>query len=325
MDPQMKERIFFFFFSAVLVRIIEKNCIRKVTMKIIITGNKGQLGADCAIVLSKIHEVLGVDIDEVDITKFQDVEDLVQQFGPSIIINCAAYTRVDDCEAEKELAWKVNVTGAENLARCIRKYGGCLIHISTDYVFNGRKAVPEPYMETDETDSISYYGKTKLEGEEAVVRTTDQHVIIRTAWLYGISGHNFLKAMLKLSFRNSDNKIKVVNDQFGSPTWSYRLALQIEKLIQTNYRGIFHATAEGYCTWYELAAYFLNKMDVPHAIIPCTTFEYPTPAARPMNSILENRNLKDKGINLMAHWKADVDEFVFRFRKVLIEEAEKGI
>ena len=114
-------------------------------------------------------------------------------------------------------------------------------------------------METDVPNPISYYGMTKLEGEEAVKRTTDQYIILRTAWLYGISGHNFLKTKLKLSLRSSDNKIKVVNDQFGSPTWTYRLALQIERLIETNYRGIFHATAEGHCTWYELAVIFLKK------------------------------------------------------------------
>lgn len=292
-------------------------------MKIMITGDKGQLGADCTRVLGETHEVLGVDIDEVDITKLPDIELLVQQFTPNIIVNCAAYTRVDDCEIEKELAWKANVTGAENLAKCVDKHGGRLIHISTDYVFDGRKKVPEPYVETDVPNPLSYYGITKLEGEEAVKRTTDQYIILRTAWLYGISGHNFLKTMLKLSLRSSDNKIKVVNDQFGSPTWSYRLALQIEKLIETNYRGIFHATAKGYCTWYELAVYFLKKMDVSHTIIPCTTEEYPTPTARPMNSILENRNLKEKGMNIMANWKSDVDKFVLNFREVLLKEIKK--
>ncbi len=230
-------------------------------MKIMITGAKGQLGIDCTKVLGETHEVLGVDIDEVDITKLPDIELLVQQFRPDIIVNCAAYTRVDDCEFEKGLAWKANVTGAENLAKCVNKHGGQLIHISTDYVFDGRKKVPEPYVETDVPNPISYYGITKLEAEEAIKRTTNQYIIIRTAWLYGISGHNFLKTMLKLSLRSSDNKIKVVNDQFGSPTWTYRLALQIERLMETNYRGIFHATAKGYCTWYELAVYFLKKMD----------------------------------------------------------------
>ena len=292
-------------------------------MKILITGDKGQLGADCTKVLGKTHEILGVDIDKVDIAKLPDIDLLVQQFTPNIIINCAAYTRVDDCEIEKESAWHANVTGAENLAKCVDKHGGCLIHISTDYVFDGRKKVPDPYVETDVPNPVSYYGITKLEGEEAIRRTTDQHIILRTAWLYGIRGHNFLKTMLKLCLRNSDNKIKVVNDQFGSPTWTYRLALQIERLIETNCRGIFHASADGYCTWYELAVYFLKKMELPYNIIPCTTEEYPTPAARPMNSILENRNLEEKGIDIMANWKSDVDKFILNFRKVLLNGIEK--
>ncbi|MBW2407122.1 MAG: dTDP-4-dehydrorhamnose reductase [Deltaproteobacteria bacterium] len=292
-------------------------------MKIMITGDKGQLGADCTRVLGEAHDVFGVDIDEVDIAKLPDIEWLVQQFGPNIIVNCAAYTRVDDCETEKELAWKANVTGAENLAKCVDKYGARLIHISTDYVFDGRKKVPEPYVETDEPNPISYYGITKLKGEEAVKRETDRYVTLRTAWLYGISGYNFLKTMLKLSLKNSDNKIKVVNDQFGSPTWTYRLALQIETLIETDFQGTFHATSEGYCSWYELADYFLKKMDVPHTVIPCTTEEYPTLAVRPMNSILENRNLKEKGMNIMTHWKSDVDNFVLNFRDVLLKETEK--
>jgi dTDP-4-dehydrorhamnose reductase len=292
-------------------------------MKIMITGDKGQLGTDCTKVLGETHEVLGVDIDEVDITKLPDIESLVQQFRPNIIVNCAAYTRVDDCEIEKELAWKANVTGAENLAKCVDKYGDRLIHISTDYVFDGRKKVPEPYVETDKTNPISSYGMSKLEGEKAIQNTTNRFIILRTAWLYGISGQNFLKTMLKLSIRSSDTKIKVVNDQFGSPTWSYRLALQIERLVEADYRGIFHATAEGQCTWYELAVYFLNKMDVPHTIIPCTTEEYPTPAPRPMNSILENRELKEKGMNIMADWKSDVDEFVLNFREVLLKGIEE--
>ena len=292
-------------------------------MKIMITGDKGQLGTDCTKVLGNTHEVLGVDIDEVDITQLPDIESLVQQFRPNIIVNCAAYTRVDDCEIEKELAWKANVTGAENLAKCVDKYGDRLIHISTDYVFDGRKKVPEPYVETDKTNPISSYGRSKLEGEKAVQKATDRFIILRTAWLYGIRGHNFLKTMLKLSLRSSDNKIKVVNDQFGSPTWSYRLALQIERLVETNAQGVFHATAKGYCTWYELAVYFLKKMDVPHTIIPCTTEEYPMPAPRPMNSILENRNLTEKGLNIMADWKSDVDEFVLNFREVLLKELEE--
>jgi len=292
-------------------------------MKIMITGAKGQLGADCDRLLRKRHEVMALARDEMDITNVPDVDTRIKQFLPDVIINCAAYTQVDKCETEKDDAWKVNVAGAENLAECTEKYGSRLIHVSTDYVFDGRKNVPEPYVETDETNPVSYYGKTKLAGEKAIKSATDRFIIVRTAWLYGISGHNFLKTMLKLSYRSSDNNIKVVNDQFGSPTWTHRLALQIERLIETNYRGIFHATAEGFCTWYELADYFLKKMDVPYTMTPCTTLEYPTQAARPMNSILENRNLKDKGMNIMAHWETDIDEFVLNFHKVLIKETQK--
>lgn len=291
-------------------------------MKIMITGAKGQLGADCKYVLRKPYELMAVGRDELDITNASDVDALVKKFMPDIIINCAAYTKVDQCENERELAWKVNVTGPQNLALSAKKYGSSLIHVSTDYVFDGQKKVPDPYVETDQTNPISNYGSSKLEGEKAIKNAMNRFMILRTSWLYGINGHNFLKTMLKLSFKSSDNKIKVVNDQFGSPTWTYRLALQIKKLIETDHRGIFHVTAEGYCTWYELASYFLSKMDVPHTIVPCSTEEYPTPAARPMNSILENRNLKEKGMNIMDNWKADVDKFVFNFRDVLVKEME---
>ncbi|MGA8178998.1 MAG: dTDP-4-dehydrorhamnose reductase [Desulfobacterales bacterium] len=292
-------------------------------MKIMITGAKGQLGADCDRLFRQRHEVMALARDGMDITNAPDVDTRIKQFSPDVIINCAAYTQVDQCETEKDDAWKVNVAGAKNLAVGAEKYRSRLIHVSTDYVFDGRKNVPEPYVETDETNPVSYYGKTKLAGERAIESATDRFIIVRTAWLYGISGPNFLKTMLKLSYKSSDNNIKVVNDQFGSPTWTHRLALQIERLIETNYRGIFHATAEGFCTWYELADYFLKKMEVAHTMIPCTTIEYPTPAVRPMNSILENRNLKDKGLNIMAHWETDIDEFVLNFRKVLIKEIRK--
>ena len=292
-------------------------------MRIMITGAEGQLGADCHRVLRKRHELMAVARNELDITNAPNVDTRVKNFMPDIIVNCAAYTKVDQCETEKDLAWKANVTGAENLAKCVDKHGGRLIHISTDYVFDGKKKVPEPYVETDVPNPISFYGITKLEGEKAIKEATDRFVILRTAWLYGIDGHNFLKTMLKLSRKSSDNKIKVVNDQFGSPTWTHRLALQIARLIETDCRGTFHATADGYCTWYELAVYFLEKMDVPHKIIPCTTEEYPTPAARPVNSILENRNLKERRMNVMADWKFDIDEFVLNFREVLLKETEK--
>lgn len=293
-------------------------------MKILVTGGKGQLGTDCVRVLREIHDVLAMGSDELDITCRADLEALVQKFMPDIIINCAAYTQVDQCEIEKKLAWKVNVTGTENIVKCLEKQGDRLIHISTDYVFDGRKKIPEPYVETDEPNPVSYYGTTKYESEKVVQRASDRHVIVRPAWMYGVNGHNFLKTMLRLALKNPKDEIKVVNDQYGSPTWSYALALQIERIIHADAGGIYHATAEGFCTWFELTQYFLNKMRVLHNIVPCTSEEYPTRAQRPKNSILENRHLKEKGINIMSHWQDDIDEFVSGFGEKLLAEIGKG-
>ena len=289
-------------------------------MKIMIIGAKGQLGSDCAKVLRADHEIMALDLEEIDITRMSDVESMVKYFSPDIILNCAAYTQVDNCETEKELAWKANATGPKNLALSIEKHGGKLIHISTDYVFDGRKKVSQPYVEEDKPNPLSYYGITKLEGEKAIKQIIDRYMIIRTAWMYGASGQNFIKTILKLALKNPNNEIKVVNDQYGSPTWSYRLARQIARLILTNSCGTYHATAEGYCTWYELAKYFLNKMEVPHVMIPCTSEEYPRPAPRPKNSILENKHLKEIGINIMTPWKDDLDQFISNFRDRLLHE-----
>lgn len=286
-----------------------------------IAGNKGQLGSDSEIVLGTDHELLAIDLDELDITNLSDVQNVVQDFSPHVILNCAAYTLVDKCETEKELAWNVNVIGPKNLALSVGKYGGRLIHISTDYVFDGRKKIPQPYAEADAPNPINYYGITKNEGEKAVRNALHEHVIVRTSWLYGFKGHNFLKTMLKLALKNPDKEIRVVDDQYGSPTWSYRLAQQISRLVDTDGRGTFHATSEGHCTWYELAECFLEKMDVPYILVPCTSEEYPTPAARPKNSILENRHLKNKKMNIMRHWIDDLDRFVSKFRERLIGEA----
>jgi dTDP-4-dehydrorhamnose reductase len=293
-------------------------------MKILVTGGKGQLGTDCVRVFRETHEVLAIDLDELDITRLSDLEALVQKFMPDIIINCAAYTHVDNCEIEKDLAWNVNVTGTENLLKCSENQGGRLIHVSTDYVFDGSKKIPEPYVEKDKPNPVSYYGKTKYESEKVVRKGADRHVILRPAWMYGVNGQNFLKTMLKLALNNPEDEIKVVNDQYGSPTWSYILALQIQRIIDTDAGGIYHVTAEGYCTWFELAEYFLNKMQVPHTIVPCTSEEFPTRAKRPKNSILENRHLKEKGINIMSQWQDDIDRFVSSFREVLIGEITKG-
>ena len=291
-------------------------------MRIMVMGGKGQLGSDCTQVLKQKNDVISLDLEDVDIALFLDIEKKIADFLPDIIINCAAYTHVDNCETEREPAWAVNVKGAENLAVCVQKYGGRLVHISTDYVFDGRKKIPEPYVEDDELNPLSYYGITKLEGERVVRESTDRHIILRTAWMYGVNGHNFLKTMLRMALKNPKNEIKVVRDQYGSPTWSHRLALQITKLIDKNCWGTYHASAEGYGSWYQLAKYFLKKMEVPHAVVPCSSAAYPTQAIRPQNSILENHRLKKMDINIMAPWQDDLDRFIADFRDKLINEAQ---
>jgi len=288
-------------------------------MKILITGGKGQLGSDCVRVLRDSHEIRITDLEDLDITSFSEVSASMGVFLPDIILNCAAYTQVDACETHQDLAWKVNVKGPENLALCAQEHGGKLIHISTDYVFDGKKPLPEPYVEDDAPGPLSYYGKTKLESEQVVHRTAERHIILRVAWMYGISGHNFLKNMLRLALENPRKTIRVVSDQFGSPTWSYRLALQIASLLEKDAQGTYHATSEGHCSWYEFAGYFLRRMEIPHSIEPCTTQEYPTPAPRPRNSILENQRLKQEGISLMRDWRMDVDQYVADFREELIK------
>jgi dTDP-4-dehydrorhamnose reductase len=291
-------------------------------MKILICGGLGQLGSDCNIVFSREHEVLACGSKELDITDPKAVENKLRGFTPDIVVNCSAYTKVDACETEKERAWKVNAEGPKNIALAANKYGGRIIHVSTDYVFDGKKRPPEGYNEDDKTAPLSHYGRTKLEGELAVRKIADNYIIVRTSWLYGIHGPNFLKTMLRMVREKPERKIKVVHDQVGSPTWSYRLAQQINTLFERNCQGLYHATSGGSCTWYELARYFLDRLEVKYTILPCTTEEYPTPAIRPKNSILENRNLKADGVNIMLHWKRDIEDFVRDFRTSLIEECD---
>ena len=287
-------------------------------MKIIITGAGGQLGHDCREVFGQNHQVTALDRRELDITRQAHVHETIGKIRPDLIINCAAHTGVDACETETERARELNVSGPRYLAQSAARWGSLLVHISTDYVFDGQKPIAEGYVEDDDPRPLSVYGKTKLAGERAVRQETEHHIILRTAWLYGIQGHNFLKTMLKLTRANPSREFKVVNDQFGSPTWSYRLALQIEKLVEKGARGIYHATAEDVCTWYELADYFLKKMKVPHRIIPCTSEEFPTAAVRPKNSIMENGLMKKERINIMMPWQDDVAQYAAQFGEQLI-------
>jgi len=292
-------------------------------MKIIITGANGQLGYDCSRLLIPNHDVYAYSSKQLDITNINDVRAFLKKRNPDIVINCAAYTAVDQCEDDKERCMLVNAKGPGILAEQAEETGAKLIHISTDYVFDGSKSVPEPYTEDDPVAPLSVYGKSKLEGERLIREHTENHLIIRTAWLYGIGSGNFLKTMLRLAISEQRKKIKVVNDQYGSLTWTMRLAQQIQQLLDTKLTGTIHATAEGYSTWYQGAITFLEAMNIDHNIAPCTSRDYPTKAKRPANSILENSRLKEKGLNIMKSWQEDVEEFAATYKQELLQELGK--
>lgn len=294
-------------------------------MKIAIVGVGGQLGTDCVNIFSNDHEIVGLDIPKIDIGDANSVKDVITPIKPDVIINCAAFTNVDGCEAEKELAMKINGDGPKYLAQTADALGSRFIHISTDYVFSGNKPIPEYYTEEDEVDPLSQYGITKLAGEKAAFEYCNNTLCLRTAWLYSGYGKNFLKTMLRMALSDPERAFTIVNDQYGSLTWSFTLAKQIEKLLETEMTGIMHTTSEGYSTWYEAACYFLDTMGVKHNFQPCTTADYPTPAHRPANSNLENKVLKDAGISVFIDWKKDVDLFVERFKEPLIQEAKELI
>lgn len=290
-------------------------------MKILVTGAGGQLGQDCARVLGPEHTVYAFDSKELDIASERQVRERMAMVRPEAVINCAAFTGVDASESNQEQCWRVNAQGPAYLAATCTEHAARLLHVSTDYVFAGDKPVPRPYTEADPVAPLSEYGRSKLAGEEAVRAACANHIIIRTAWLYGIGGRNFLKTMLRLAVRNPERTIRVVNDQYGSLTWTHRLAEQIRELLDDGLTGTVHATAEGYATWYDGARLFLTAMGVPFSLEPCTTAEYPTPARRPVNSILENRVLKVNGLNRMVPWEEDVQAFARRYRTELLAEA----
>ncbi len=289
-------------------------------MKILITGGQGQLGHDVETLLATHHTVTAFGSKELDISKHSVVDSIIAAERPDVLINCAAYTAVDNCETEKEQAFSVNAKGPENLAIAMKAIDGRLIHISTDYVFDGYKPVSDSYSETDTTQPLSEYGRSKLGGEDAITAISSNHLILRTAWLYGHRGNNFLKTMLRLSLADPTRELRVVNDQYGSLTWTHTLAKQIENVLPDTLQGIAHATATNSSTWYEGACYFLNAMDVPFTISPCSTAEYPTPAHRPSKSILENSRLQRAGLSVFNSWQEDIDHFVSLHRDALIVE-----
>ncbi len=290
-------------------------------MKILLLGSKGMLGSECLEVLSPDHEILAPDKKELDIISWDRVIETLQELAPDIILNCAGMTDVDACETEEFKLRKINVEGPRNLAQGAARFDCKIIHISSDYVFNGQKVLPQPYFEDDALDPLSAYGKSKVESEVGIRENAPKYIILRTGWLYGSHGKNFVKSILAGVMKKKKKVLKVVNDQFGSPTWTYRLALQIKELINRDAMGTYHATAEGFCSPAQCAAYVFDTLKVKVKLEPMALAEYPFAAKRPVNCILENRLLKKQGINIMPAWKKDLKTFLEKNKKELIKEA----
>ena len=275
--------------------------------KIIVTGCNGQLGRAVNLFFKDNKDIsfVNTDVGELDITNIDKVMELAREVQPYAIINCAAHTGVDACETEYDKAFKINAIGTRNMSIAARETGAKLMHISTDYVFDGKGT--RPYVETDATNPQGAYGSTKLAGENFVKDFADRYFILRTAWLYG-DGKNFAKTMLRLSETN--DKGRVVGDQFGSPTSASELTKAINALLFTENYGMFHATCEGSCSWAEFAREVFRLAGKTTKVEAITTEEFGAPAPRPAYSILENRMFKLTTDFMFADWHDAIAEYM---------------
>ncbi|PIZ37519.1 dTDP-4-dehydrorhamnose reductase, partial [Candidatus Aquicultor secundus] len=276
-------------------------------MKVLVTGAKGMLGTDMVDVLSGEHRVIGVDIGEVDITDARATETLIFEAEPQIVVHTAAYTDVDGCESNIRHAYRVNAIGTRNIALACRKVGAAMLYVSTDFVFDGVKR--EPYLERDRPNPLNVYGFSKYAGEQFVASLLAEHYIIRTAWLYGENGKNFVTTMMRLA--DEQGKLKVVDDQFGSPTYTVDVALAVARLIATGKYGIYHMVNTGQVSWCGFARKVLElsgRHRVP--VKPISSEQLSRPAIRPAYSVLQNSALElTIGVTIRL-WETALEDFI---------------
>ena len=288
-------------------------------MKILITGANGMLAKEVKEKFAEGNEIIATDVAELDITNEKAVMDYVMKTKPEYIINCAAYTAVDKAEENYDLADKINGDGPTNLAKAAKSTGAKLVHISTDYVFDGDLDVSKDYKEDDPKAPVTVYGKTKLHGEEGIEANMDEYYIFRTAWLYGVGGNNFVKTMTKLG--STRDEINVVSDQHGSPTYAKDLTEIIYQAIDKKIPyGVYNATNEGYTTWYDFTKEILAEQGISCKVNPVTTEEYiemmkVTQAKRPYNSQMSKEKLKKYGINV-PDWKDGLKRYLAEAKKL---------
>lgn len=280
-------------------------------MRVFVTGVKGQLGHDVVEELEKRGmEAIGVDIDEMDITDASEVDRVIKEAAPDAVIHCAAYTAVDAAEENEAVCRRVNADGPRNIAKVCRELDIKMIYISTDYVFGGQGE--RPWEPEDERDPKSVYGRTKYEGELAVQELLEKYFIVRIAWVFGINGKNFVKTMLNLS--RTHDTIRVVNDQFGSPTYTCDLARLLADMALTDKYGIYHATNEGVCSWYDFACAIFREAGVRVNVLPVSTEEYGAKANRPANSRMSKDKLSENGFERLPSWQDALKRYISALR-----------
>ena len=275
-------------------------------MKVLVTGVNGQLGHDIVEECQKRNiEAIGVDVKEMDITNVNQVNEVITETKPDAIIHCAAWTAVDKAEDEVEQCRKVNRDGTKHIVDVCEKLDLPLMYFSTDYVFDGQGE--EPWHEYDERHPLNVYGKTKYEGELEVERLK-KHFIIRISWVFGINGGNFIKTMLRLGKERKE--VSVVNDQIGSPTYTYDLARLCVDMIQTKEYGTYHATNEGICSWYEFACEIFKQAKMDVIVHPVDSTQFPTRAVRPKNSRMNQTELDKHGFTRLPSWQDALERYL---------------
>lgn len=275
-------------------------------MKILVTGANGQLGKEIA-KQGHEHELILTDYPTLNVTDSTAVSRFMKNTKPEVVIHCAAYTNVDEAESDTDGAFSVNVLGTQNLATGCLETGARMLYVSTDYVFDGRKQAP--YREFDTTNPESVYGLTKWQGEEILKKILGRFYIVRTAWLYG-EGNNFVRTMLKLA--DSNNTLRVVNDQIGTPTSTVDLTMAIFKLLSSDAYGVYHTTCQGQCTWYDFACEIFRQTGRQVELVPVTTEEFPRPAKRPSYSVLDNYMLRMTIGDPMRQWQEALCDYLHK-------------
>jgi len=275
-------------------------------MKLLVFGSNGQLGKEITKQFQEKYELILQDIPYIDITNYQSVENFISDTSPAVVINAAAYTNVEKAEDDEDTAFRVNALGAHNLALACRRSQTKFVHISTDYVFDG--TIKIAYEEFDAPNPLSVYGKSKLWGEKLVEQVGGEYYILRTSWLYG-DGPNFVRTMLKLAEQR--DHLTVVADQYGTPTYTKDLVWAIERLIQTEFYGLYHASNQGSCTWCDLARKIFELAGKSVRVVPVSTAEYAViKAKRPQYSVLANKMLKLRGMDVMRPWEEALQDYI---------------